>query len=107
MSIRLRLTLWYTALLGAGFLLFGILFYSFLGRTLRTELEDTIRSQAGSVTSLFEREPDPFNALRSGRINLPSIVFADQVYAQVVTLPDGAVFGKSDNLGNVNLPLPD
>jgi two-component system OmpR family sensor kinase len=107
MSIRLRLTLWYTALLGAGFLLFGILIYSFLGRTLRTELEDTIRSQANSVTAVLERWPDPFYALRSGRINLPVIVFADQVYAQVMTLPEGDVVGTSGNLGDVKIPLPE
>ncbi len=107
MSIRLRLTLWYTALLGASMLLFGLLFYSFLDRVLRTELEDAIRSQAGRATAVLERELDPFNALRSGRIPLPTtIVFADQVYAQVVALPSGSIVGKSSNLGDLSLPLP-
>ena len=108
MSIRLRLTLWYTGLLGVSLLLFGLIIYSLLSQTLQTDLNNTLRGQASQAIAVIEQQIDPSQALRTGRAYLPTaIVFADQVYAQLVTLPQGNVLQRSSNLNDRQIPLPD
>lgn len=108
MSIRLRLTLWYTVLLGISLLLFGLIIYSLLGQTLRANLDNTLRGQAHKATTVIEQQIDLDQALRAGRTLLPTtIVFADQVYAQLVALPQGSVLQRSTSLDDRVLPFPD
>ncbi len=49
MSIRLRLTLWYTTLLGTTLILFSVLVYSALGTTLRMQAKDDAERQAVEI----------------------------------------------------------
>ena len=104
MSIRVRLTLWYTSLLAAILLILGVSVYSFISRALLAEIDNTIRSHAEGVVALFNEENDPLTVLISGRARIPAIdVFASQVYVQIRGR-DGHVVQRSTNLGELTLP---
>ncbi len=104
MSIRVRLTLWYTSLLAAILLILGVSVYSFISRALLAEIDNTIRSHAEGVVALFNEENDPLTVLISGRARIPAIdVFASQVYVQIRGR-DGHVVQRSTNLGEFTLP---
>lgn len=104
MSIRVRLTLWYTGLLAAILLVLGLSVYSFLRQALLAQVDETIRSQADGVVALFNEENDPLTVLISGRARIPAIdVFATQVYVQIRGR-DGRVAQRSTNLGDSSLP---
>ena len=56
MSIRLRLTLWYTTLLGTTLILFSVLVYSALGTTLRMQAENDAVRQAAEIAQRVDNE---------------------------------------------------
>jgi len=106
MSIRTRLTLWYTGLLAVTLLIFDLLVYSSLSGILMTIMDDRLTAQAQSVVNLIEAENDPMAVLVSGRVRLPPIdVFASPFFIQILQL-DGKVAQLSENLGGRQLPLP-
>ncbi len=107
MSIRLRLTLWYTGLLAVTLIIVGALIYSVIGGTLKADLDDRLAAQAQDVISLIQAENDPFSVMASGRARLPSIdVFGSQYYVQILQL-DGRAVQLSENLRGQRLPLPE
>ena len=107
MSIRLKLTLWYSGLVAVSLLGFSILIYSLITGILITVIDDRLTGQARDVITLIKNENDPAAVLLSGRVRLPSIdVFASQYYVQIVQA-DGKPVQLSDNLRNRQLPLLD
>ncbi len=106
MSIRLRLTLWYTGILAITLILLGALVYSVVGGILQANLDDRLASQAQDVIGLIRAENDPFSVMTSGRARLPSIdIFGSQYYIQILQL-DGRAVQLSENLRGQRLPLP-
>ncbi len=104
MTIRTRLTLWYTGLLALTLLLLGILIYSVVGRILIVNLQERLLAQAEDVISVVQQENDPVAVMRSGRVRLPSIdTFGSQYYTQIVQL-DGRAVQLSENLRGQRLP---
>jgi len=104
MSIRLRLTLWYTGLLAVILCILTVGTLSFIRRALLAEMDATIRGQADGVIALFREENDPLTVLVSGRARIPTIdVFASQVYVQIRGR-DGQIVQRSSNLGELSLP---
>ena len=70
MSIRLRLTLWYTTLLGTTLILFSVLVYSALGTTLRMQARNDAERQAVQIA---QRVDNLFFVNRAeGRLSLLS-----------------------------------
>ncbi len=107
MSIRTRLTLWYTGLLALTLLLLGILIYSVVGRILIVNLQDRLVAQAEDVITVIQKENDPMSVFASGKVNLPSRdIFGSQYYVQIVQL-DGRAVQLSENLRGQRLPVPD
>lgn len=99
MTLRLRLTLWYTILLAVVLVLFSVLFHTYLERTLFRQVENTIESQARQLVAIFEAD---FDASRS---RLPTtIVLPSEVLAQVAT-PSGLIIDQSASLMDRSLPL--
>lgn len=99
MTLRSRLTLWYTLLLGVVLVIFAVLFQATLARTLFTQVDVRIRSQAEQVVAIFEADIDPTKA------RLPTtIVLASEVLAQAAT-PEGLILDRSANLMDKSLPL--
>ena len=106
MSIRSRLTIWYSALLGAVLLLFSFGLYSFLTNAILADISNTLKGQGERAATVIEQEMDPMAAVRRDDSSLlPRVVFATQVYAQVLT-PDGAIHQRSPNLKNMDQILP-
>lgn len=106
MSIRLRLTFWYTGLLAVSLLGFSALLYSLIAGILLTVMDDRLAGQAQDVINLIQSENDPAAVLLSGRVRLPSIdVFASQYYIQIVQA-DGRPVQLSENLRDRDLPIP-
>ncbi len=115
MTIRLRLTLWYTTLLGATLILFSVIVYSSLYATLRAAVEQNAERQAVNVASALSKQllwdaliirNDP------AAIVLPEVgLFGNPVGVQITGL-DGKILKRSVNLGEIALPdyqqaLPD
>ena len=105
MSIRTRLTLWYTGLLALTLLLLGILIYSVVGRILLANLQERLLAQAQDVITVIQQENDPMAVMLSGRARLPSIdTFGSQYFTQIVQL-DGRAVQLSENLRGQRLPV--
>ena len=101
MTLRLRLTLWYTLLLAVILLIFAMLFHAILARTLFSQVDDTVRSQADQVVAILQADIDPT------RSRLPvAIVLASQVLAQAMKA-DGEVYDRSPSLMGETLILPE
>lgn len=106
MSIRARLTLWYTGLLAVSLFIFSAVLYSLLTGILVSVLDERLAAQAQNVINLIRAENDPLTVLLSGRVKLPPIdVFASQYYIQIVRV-DGQVVQRSENLRDHQLPVP-
>lgn len=104
MSIRLRLTLWYTGFLAAILVVLNLGVYSFLHQALLAEIDSNIRNTAEGVVALFNEENDPLTVLLLGRAHIPAIdVFATQVYVQIRER-SGFVRQRSANLGDFTIP---
>ncbi len=57
-SVRFRLTLWYSAILGLVLVLFALVLYATVRYQLLHHHDDGLRETARSVVSILEREPD-------------------------------------------------
>jgi two-component system OmpR family sensor kinase len=105
MSIRTRLTFWYTGLLAISLLMFDLLVYSALSRILMTSMDERLATQAQAVLDQIDAENDPMAIVVSGRAKLPSIdVFGSQFYIQIADL-SREVVQLSDNLQGQPLPV--
>jgi two-component system, OmpR family, sensor kinase len=106
MSLRLRLTLFFTVVLAASLLGFSALLYVLLGSALDLDIDNTIASKAEDVarTSRIRGE----FPIRPRRIRLPHIdaFAAPDIYVQLLD-PSGEVLDRSANLGEHQLPLTD
>ena len=107
MTIRLRLTLWYTALLGTTLILFSVLVYSALATNLWAQVEQDATRQAGEVGSALAQQLQlDILVIRNGqsRMQFPDLdFFASASGVQVVGL-DGMIYKRSSNLGSMTVP---
>jgi signal transduction histidine kinase len=109
MTIRLRLTLWYTALLGATLILFSVLVYSFIAANLWVRVQDDAARQAlivsKTVTSQLQRDVfvlplNPFSA-QIGELDF----YASGIGVQMIAL-NGEIVDQSQNLKRTSMPVP-
>ena len=103
MSIRLRLALWYTAVLGVTLIIFSLLLYFLMTRHLFDEGDESIASRAQHIASTIRVDAAMPTMLR--RVELPPIDAFESpgVYVQVMR-PDGAILASSGNLAGQVLP---
>ncbi len=104
MTIRLRLTLWYTALLGATLILFSFIFYAALAANLWMQTEQDASVQAAEVakTVTQQLQHDIF-IIRNNpmRIQFPELeFFSSSVGVQIIDL-NGMIAKRSQNLGSM------
>ncbi len=107
MTIRLRLTLWYTVLLGTTLILFSVTVYSLLATTLRIQIEQSAAVQANNLASALTQQlqfdvliirKDPAGVL------IPEVdLFASSMGVQIIDL-EGNILKRSDNLGTTTVP---
>src|SRR5690606_30627115 len=107
MTIRLRLTLWYTALLGITLILFSFFFYSILAMNLWAQTQQEAARQASEVANaLTQQLQGNILIIRQNptRIQFPDLeFFANSVGVQVIDL-NGMILKRSGNLGPMSVP---
>lgn len=106
MSIRVRLTVWYVAMLALILLIFSAAFYSVLKFSLITNVDRDLQDRARQVAAGIEAQNNLLDILGFGRITLPQLeVFSSQaVYIQIADSA-GAVIETSPNLMESQLPI--
>jgi len=104
MSIRWRLTIWYSVLMGVTVCLLGLGLYFNLRQELASEVDRSIAAKAQELLntiSITQLEGLPFPQVLLPNIN----VFANpDMYLQVVD-GEGRVRSRSENLGSQSLPV--
>lgn len=115
MTVRLRLTLWYTALLGATLIFFSVVVYSALATNLQAYIVQDSSRQAQLVSRAIGTQIERDILLlsnRSEQVVFPDLdYFTSSIGVQIANL-EGMVVAQSDNLSNVLVPdyaqaLPD
>ena len=105
LSIRLRLTIWYSLMLGITLLLFASFIYVTLDRNLAAEVDRSLADRSAEVNRSISLEADP---LRRSQIQVtipqPNVYAAADIFVQVSYL-DGQVLATSDNLEGQHLPI--
>lgn len=103
MTLRCRLTLWYTAVLAFTLLLLSGLIYALLSHYLEQEVGYSLASKAQEVVRSIKVKS---RFLRQQGIILPDVnVFSSpDTFLQVVDL-EGEIVARSRNLGNQYLPV--
>ncbi|MEK6574906.1 MAG: hypothetical protein AABZ58_11430, partial [Chloroflexota bacterium] len=102
MSLRFRLTLWYTAILTVVITLFGLAVWWVLAFSLTSQIDQRLRQTAIQVLQASTVVPIPNLTL----LSIPKLETfqADDVYIQVIDT-NGDVSAASENLGEFNQPL--
>ena len=107
MTIRLRLTFWYTALLGMTLILFSVVVYSALATNLWAQVEQDAARQANEVASALTQQLElDILIIRNSpaRVQIPELdFFASASGVQLVDL-DGMILKRSSNLGSTVVP---
>jgi two-component system OmpR family sensor kinase len=108
MSIRLRLTLWYSGILTFVLLLFGVGLYIFLHLYVYDDLSDSLKEQADVVTSRIQYRP---SLTLQGDLSLDLVLDRNAAqyagyYFQVINLASGRI-NRSNNLAQYDLVLPE
>ncbi|MCF6093072.1 HAMP domain-containing histidine kinase [Microaerobacter geothermalis] len=104
MSIRFRLTLWYTSVLAITFILIGTSLYFFLVHNLTKDLDRRLVAKAQEVYQSIEVVVDfpfPLKQLVLPELN---VFVSPDIYLQAVN-HKGEVVARSRNLGSQTLPL--
>jgi len=103
MSIRLRLTVWYSALLAFTLFLFGIAIYTFVDYNIYKDIKTRISNQMDQLYILpsidWERSQLNWDVQQSNRLN------NEEVFFQTINFSSGKLI-RSDNLKSLNLKLP-
>lgn len=106
MSIRVRLTIWYTGVLGATLILFGLGLYSLLHQILYEQVVDELQARAEQITSYIQTRSNPLRLLISRQVELPPVdVFStSDIFVQILD-KNGEVVARSANLGTRFMPV--
>lgn len=104
MSLRLRLTLWYSSLLAGALLVFGIIFYFFIHWNTYNELRESVKTQSEqlNVTGTYGFNSLDLNLDKQSRIQ------GKNMYVQLVSYIGGTI-SQSSNLNeqDIIIPYPD
>lgn len=98
MSIRLKLTLWYSIVLAATLVAFGFAIYLFVNFNTYSEMKDRIRNQALQVQFGATLDFSDFGVV-------PSTIQDEELYIQLIKYKQGEV-QRTSNLRTNNLVLP-
>lgn len=103
MPIRIRLTLWYTFLLGVILIAFSSLLYMVLSFSLHDQVDRNLRDRAQQIGNQIETQAV---VLETGKVVLPPLnVFSSPaVFIQVVRA-DGSLVTATGNLGGQHFPF--
>lgn len=103
MTLRLRLTLWYSAVLAFIITLFGLVIYALVAYNLQYQIDYRLQETAGSIIGASSVQ----NVLDVKVLTVPQLdrFSASNIYVQIWQ-PDGQLFNSSENLVNINYTQP-
>ncbi|GKU80274.1 cell wall metabolism sensor histidine kinase WalK [Paenibacillus sp. L3-i20] len=99
MSIRLRLTLWYSGLLAVTLLVFGIIVYSFINWTMYDDLREQVKRQSDNLGINAQYY---FNTLN---LDIDQRIEDKDIYIQLVNYREGDI-RQSSNLKKQDIVIP-
>src|SRR4030066_2521203 len=99
MSLRSRLTLLYTTIVGGILLLFGLAVYYSVSLTVTHQLDETLRTRAETVYMNTQLDADGHLNVALPQLDLPEDVFV-QVWGR-----DNSLISASQNIRILNSPL--
>lgn len=104
-SIRVRLTLWYTTILAAVIAVFGAALYYLLTFALMTSIDGQLEATSRQVAQSARVRISPLSL--ETMIELPDldILATPGLYIQVYAVDSGQIVERSDTLGELVLPL--
>lgn len=109
MPIRLRLTLWYAALLGGMLIVFSGALYGVVHLSLYSEIERTLelqaRSRVDSVEFVFKVQTQAITEKTAIQIVPFEASAAPDTFIELRLIPNQGVVSRSQNLGTDRLPL--
>jgi signal transduction histidine kinase len=106
MPIRIRLTLWYTFLLGAILIISSILLYLVLKFSLHAQIDRSLQDRAQQIITSIEAQT--VIDLKTGQVFVPQAnVFSSPATFIQVIRADGSLVSTSDNLGTQQIPVED
>ncbi|NOZ48503.1 MAG: HAMP domain-containing protein [Chloroflexi bacterium] len=105
MSLRLRLTLWYSALLAGLLFLIVVMSLSSLDNRVRDEIDMEIKNKGDQIVSLLEITA-PSSPIADFLLPTLGASFETEVFVQVRDA-NRRITHRSDNLINTTLPLPE
>src|SRR5437660_982161 len=110
MSIRVRLTAWYTGIMAVSLVALGLVLYALYANSLWGRAEDALRARAEEIAMKVEpTEPgdrsDPADALV--KVESPSLVERLSAEGMVIQISDtvGHVAGRSSSPAPARIPL--
>ncbi|RED63900.1 sensor histidine kinase [Cohnella lupini] len=104
MSIRLRLTLWYSGLFAVAFVAFGLIVYNVVFHNTMSELRERLIQVANNTEASGSRQPNELN-LNSSAPGFDSTIIGMQLI-DYSNQHSGIVLGKSPNMVRSNLTFP-
>ena len=106
MSIRARLTIWYTGVLAGTLLVFGIGLYSLLSQILHEQVEENLRSRAEQISTYIQTQSNPLDLLLRRQVQLPPVeVFSStNIFVQIMD-KNGEIVARSTSLGGRIMPI--
>ncbi len=106
MPIRIRLTLWYTFLLGAILIIFSTLLYLVLQFSLHAQTDRNLEDRAQQIVTGVEAQT--FVDIETGKIVIPeaNIFSSPATFVQIVA-PDGDIITTSSNMGRHHISMDD
>ena len=103
MTLRVRLALWNAAVIAGAICLLGALTYVVEARSLSQELDESIRSQARNLQTVYQARATLPPRARERVVPQPSVFSAPAFHVQVLD-PEGGVLERSAGLGSRQLP---
>lgn len=100
MSLRLRLTLLYTTLLGGVVLILGVVVYSMVSVMLINQVDELLTSTVYTITPSIRMDASGSLDL----VELPTLAVAENIFVQVWS-PNGRLLATSNNVRRFTLPL--
>lgn len=104
MTIRIRLTFWYTFLLGAILVSASLLLYWVLKLSLHNQVDTNLQDRAQQIAGSIQLQA--VLDLKTGKVLVPeaNVFSSSATFVQVISA-DGSLVSASSNLGNQRFPL--
>src|SRR6185503_4878722 len=104
-SVRMRLTLWYAAVLAVALIAFALLVYSAAARGFYERQDESLRSTAATVASAYLEElAEQRSTAKASEVVLVELVFPNRYVA--ITDTEGQVIAQAGNLTGQRLIVP-